>query len=100
MRLTEFIARWNLDDARVSSVVRPVRTGDTWTWSAELQPQADSLMIRLWPLTMIPESHISSLRIVGPVVATRHSGSTDGEPLVWTRSPQMTGIDSFYVTMR
>jgi hypothetical protein len=101
VQLTEFIAHWNLDDARVLSVARPVRQGNTWAWSAELQYMADSIMIRLWPLTRIPESNISSLRIGGPVVATRtNTGSTRDGPLVWTRSPQMTGIDSFHVTIR
>jgi hypothetical protein len=99
--LTEFIARWNLDDATVSSVSDPARSGDAWAWTAELDHAPDSFMIRLWPVTVITDSYIDSLRISGHINVARTDGiALGGGGLVWTRSPDMSGVDSFQVIVR
>jgi hypothetical protein len=100
-QLTEFIARWNLDDATVSSVSDPARSGDAWAWTAELDHAPDSFMIRLWPVTVITDSYIDSLRISGHINVARTDGiALGGGGLVWTRSPDMSGVDSFQVIVR
>lgn len=97
-RLTEFIARWNLDEEEVRSVSEPQRASAGWRWEAELGPWPDSAMIRLWPLTWVRESWIASLDLYGSALRSDLDGpSTPDGRLRWIRPPDMPSIDSFYV---
>ena len=103
--LTRFIARWNLDGAEALSVEVPVRRAGAWTWEAELAPLADSIMVRLWPLTWVEESHVVAIRLDGAALdpgatwAPRAVSAGDSG-VSWTRPDEMTGIDSFRVRVR
>jgi hypothetical protein len=88
--LASFIANWNLDGAVVRDVGPPEQEMGGWVWEAALEPLHDSLMVRLWPLTWITESYVSSLRVAGDGVA-------DADRRVWTRPEGMSQIDSFVV---
>jgi hypothetical protein len=102
--ITRFVAAWNLDGASVLRVGEIEREDAGWAWSADLEPASATPMIRLWPLTMFPESHIDRLELVGLSSAESHTerGRVDdlGPRLVWTRGDGFEGIDSARVGVR
>jgi hypothetical protein len=102
--ITRFVADWNLDGASVLRVGEIEHEDARWAWSADVEPVSTTPMIRLWPLTMFPESHIDRLELVGLSSAESHTerGRVDdlGTRLVWTRGGGFEGIDSARVGVR
>jgi hypothetical protein len=102
--ITRFVADWNLDGASVLRVGEIEREDAGWAWIADIESVSTTPMIRLWPLTMFPESHIDRLELVGLSSAESHTerGRVDdlGTRLLWTRGDGFEGIDSARVGVR
>ncbi|MCA9739271.1 MAG: hypothetical protein KC645_16720 [Gemmatimonadetes bacterium] len=101
--LTAFMARWNVDGARVADLSTPRAEGDAWTWEARLENVPDPLILRVWPLTWVQESRVERVRIVGARVLAATDGGrvgTDGEDVVWTRPQDARQVDSVVVAWR
>ncbi len=103
--ISAFIAEWNLDGASVQSVADPEQQGGAWVWEAALAGVSDSVMIRLWPLTWVKESHVATVRLTGVTLETERMADSNldvfpnGE-IRWTRPEGMAAVDSFLVRVR